>query len=126
MKKILLFLITILTFSCNLAEEETQEERKLTKENYSLVFSTQKLDDFVTIYAKSKIVYADSTLSFTSEYNESKRAIVIDLKTNPESITTDFYIEDGSEVNVVLFSSVGDVLDEKVISEINYTYNYKF
>lgn len=122
MKRVLLLLIFILTLSCS--KDNIQEKSR--DQSYTLVFTTTNLEQSVTVSAGTEITY-ESTFEFiNSEYDTLNNTITIETELNPVKIDTNFYIENGSEVSIILYNYEGNIIDEKTITQINYNYIYQF
>lgn len=124
MKKVLLLCMLILTMSCSTDDSPTQ--RAASEKSYSLVYTTQELPASTTVYAGTEVTYEGSFEFIVSEYDNVTNTVTVDTEVGPTKIESNFYIENGSEVNIILYDNEGNVIDERTISQIDYTYIYEF
>lgn len=124
MKKVLLLCMLILTMSCSTDDSPTQ--RVASEKSYSLVYTTQELPASTTVYAGTEVTYEGSFEFIVSEYDNVTNTVTVDTEVGPTKIESNFYIENGSEVNIILYDNEGNVIDERTISQIDYTYIYEF
>ena len=123
MKRVLLAFMIVLMTACSADEVETQ--RTVGNENtYTLVFQTQDVEDYVSVYAGSEITYAGGSEFVHNTHDYVNDVLVIETKENPTKIDTNFYIENGTPVSIRLYNYEGQVIDSRTI--ISYDYNYVF
>ena len=124
MKKVLLLCMLILTMSCSTDDSTTQ--RAASEKSYSLVYTTQELPASTTVYAGTEVTYVEGFEFIVSEYDNVTNTVTVDTEVGPTKIESNFYIENGSEVSIILYDNEGNVIDERTISQIDYTYIYEF
>ena len=124
MKKVLLLFMTTLMMSCSI---DDVQERSSERQSYTLVYTTQNLEEYVTVYAGTKINYEDSSIEFiNSEYDLVTNTVTIQTRPGPINIDSNFYIENGTEVSIILYDSEGAVITEQTITQVNYNFTYEF
>ena len=124
MKKVLLLCMLILTMSCSTDDSPTQ--RAASEKSYSLFYTTQELPASTTVYAGTEVTYVEGFEFIVSEYDNVTNTVTVDTEVGPTKIESNFYIENGSEVSIILYDNEGNVIDERTISQIDYTYIYEF
>ncbi|WP_438710736.1 hypothetical protein ACSTS3_18650 [Aquimarina muelleri] len=124
MKKTLLLLTLILTLSCSKDDEGTEIIN--ANLSYKLVYTTGLLPNSTLVRSGNTITYETDFEFKEVGYDEATRTVTVETKENPVKIESNFYIEDGSEVDIKLYNSNGNVVDEKTIAQTNYTYTYEF
>ena len=122
MKKVLLFMMLLTVMSCS---TDDVQQRSAT-ESYTLVYTTQNLAESVTVYAGSEITYESSFEFIDSDYDSDSNTVTVQTQPGPVTLESNFYIENGAEVSIILYDSGGNIIDEQTISQINYTYNFNF
>lgn len=122
MKRVLLLFMSILILSCS--TDDVQE--RAVNESYTLVYTTGELPVSVSVYAGTRIDYNNSFEFVDSQYDDVANTITVETDLNPIKIESNFYIENGSEVSIILYDSGGTVIDEQTIAEVDYTYIYEF
>lgn len=122
MKRVLLLFMIILTMSCS--TDDVQE--RAVNESYTLVYTTGELPVSVSVYAGTRIDYNNSFEFVDSQYDDVANTITVETDLNPIKIESNFYIENGSEVSIILYDSGGTVIDEQTIAQVDYTYIYEF
>lgn len=127
MKRVLLACMIVLMTACSADEVETQNITTVgTEGTYTLVFQTQDVEDFVSVYAGSEITYAGGPEFVHSSHDYVNDVLVIETKENPTKIDTNFYIENGTPVNIRLYNYEGQVIDSRTIITYNYNYVFEF
>ncbi len=125
MKRVLLLCMIALTvLSCS--KDDDVQLREPSNQEHTLVFETGELQNFVSVFTDTEIVYSDTSEFFVTGYNSDTRTVVIDIPAGAIRVETDFYIEDGSPVTIRLFNSLGNIVDERTIQQQSYTYTYEF
>jgi len=110
--------------SCSTDDSPTQ--RAASEKSYSLVYTTQELPASTTVYAGTEVTYVEGFEFIVSEYDNVTNTVTVDTEVGPTKIESNFYIENGSEVSIILYDNEGNVIDERTISQIDYTYIYEF
>ncbi|NRR91395.1 hypothetical protein HSX10_07445 [Winogradskyella undariae] len=127
MKNIFLTLIAILSLvACSSDDDGEVAEMTNANLSYKLVYTTGVLPSYYVVRAGNTITYEDSFEFKEVGYDEDTRTVTVETDLNPVKIESNFYIEGGSEVNIKLISSEGNIIDEQTISEVNYTYIHNF
>jgi len=129
MKKTFLALIAILSLVACSSDDDSQEQNEPNNLNlsYKLVYTTQHLDPSIQVYAGTTIDYYDGTFEFIhTDYDMEANTVTIETELGPTKIETNFYIQNGTEVDIVLSDSNGNVIDELTIHEVNHNYVYEF
>lgn len=123
MKRVLLLFMIILTMSCS---TDDVQDTSFNNQSYTLVYETQELGESITVYAGSEITYTVGFEFIESDYDSDTNKVIVETQPGPTKIESNFYIENGSEVSIILFDSGGNIVDEQTISQVNYNYIYEF
>lgn len=114
-----------LTLSCS--KENIEEKSIPNLQSYELVYQTYNLQPGTTVYAGSTVTYSEERFEFIqSEYDDLQNTVTVKTKQGPIKIDSNFYIQNGTSVNIRLYDSEGNIIDEKDITEVNYNYVYEF
>jgi len=124
MKKIFLAIImTLVLVACSSDDNESPDMANLS---YKLIYTTGLLPESFLVRSGNTITYEDSFEFKEVGYDVDTRTVIVETGLNPIKIESNFYIEGGSEVNIKLIDSQGNIVDEENIAEVNYTYIHNF
>lgn len=126
MKNTFLALIAIFVFTACSSDDSEEGELQNANISYKLVYTTGILPNYYEVRSGNTITYESSFEFKEVGYDVETRTVTIETDVNPVKIESNFYIEGGSEVNIKLYDSLDNIVDEQTISEVNYTYIYEF
>lgn len=126
MKKVLLVLIAILSFTACSSDDETEQEA--ITQTHIVEFATGTLQAWVSVYATTKLTFEDGTQStLNTDFNSTENKLIVEMPEKTASFILDFYIEDSSKTQIRFYGSVDDVtLHQETINKRNYQYQYSF
>lgn len=123
MKRVLLMCMIALMAACSTNDDV---QRTSSNQMYTLVFETQDVPQSVSVYAVTNIDYVSGFDSIESPYDYVNNTVTVVIQPGAEKIESSFYIEDGSEVTIILYNDEGNVVSQQVIEQTNYNYTYEF